>query len=197
MYCLLRGILPDKIKYICTAKPETESIVKPASIPTKMAVPSTILCSLMCCHAELNEITGRVPRVRVGCIPPGLQSLHFHTAENLEVRSISVVMCKSLNKLAYCNCSFLILCLIILAIRPIQHIFFEDFRTSPKMTFCMRTLTKLLRLLTKSNNGREAKGIVGIFVYLIYRACVYEWCRDSNSLLYTYLLFLQSDCKIL
>lgn len=64
MYCLLRGILPDKIKYICTAKPETESIVKPASIPTKMAVPSTILCPLMCCHAELNAITGRVPRVR-------------------------------------------------------------------------------------------------------------------------------------
>lgn len=194
MYCLLRGILPDKIKYICTAKPETESIVKPASIPTKMAVPSTILCPLMCCHAELNAITGRVPRVR-GWVYPSWTPVP--TAENLEVRSISVVMCKSLNKLAYCNCSFLILCLIILAIRPIQHIFFEDFRTSPKMTFCMRTLTKLLRLLTKSNNGREAKGIVGIFVSLIYRACVYEWCRDSNSLLYTYLLFLQSDCKIL
>ena len=58
MYCLLCGILPDKIKYICTAKPETESIVKPASIPTKMAVPSTMFFDVLSCRTERNNRPG-------------------------------------------------------------------------------------------------------------------------------------------
>lgn len=93
MYCLLCGILPDRIKYIWTPKAETQSTVKPASTPTKTAVPSTILCSL-CYHAELSAITAG----RAGGVHP-LNSGPF-PSKTPETWSISAVIFKSLNKTA-------------------------------------------------------------------------------------------------
>lgn len=114
MYCLLCGILPDRIKYIWTPKAETQSTVKPASTPTKTAVPSTILCSL-CYHAELSAITAG----RAGGVHP-LNSGPF-PSQTPETWSISAVIFKSLNKTAVVLTVFffLILCLIIWAIYSI------------------------------------------------------------------------------
>lgn len=167
MYCLLCGILPDRIKYIWTPKAETQSTVKPASTPTKTAVPSTILCSL-CYHAELSAITAG----RAGGVHP-LNSGPF-PSKTPETWSISAVIFKSLNKTAVVLTVFffLILCLIIWAIYSI-------FWRFPNISED-GALTNLHRLLTKGNNEIVVRGIVGYFISpsSVCLWNVYEWCRD-------------------
>lgn len=171
MYCLLCGILPDRIKYIWTPKAETQSTVKPASTPTKTAVPSTILCSL-CYHAELSAITagwaGGVHPLNSGPFP----------SKTPETWSISAVIFKSLNKTAVVLTVFFSWSFAWLFEQYTA--FFEDFRTFPKMAFCGGTLTNLHRLLTKGNNEIVVRGIVGYFISpsSVCLWNVYEWCRD-------------------
>ena len=77
--------------------------------------------------------------------------------------------------------------------------FFKDFQTFPKMTFCIRTLTKPHRLLTKATMGEGQRncGNFHLSIERVFMNGVEIDAKISNSLLYTYLLFLQSDCKIL